>query len=243
MKILKSLVLFVIVITFYSCMQTIIWDEGEEAIRTVRTVNYDTIEFRGIFDVLLVQDTTDFVNIFCGENLIHHVRTYQKKRYIEISESSEMNWTRHYKRTFVEMHFTQLSQIYIHEGVSMKSAVPVKSPFLSIRDFSGVSDIEVEIDCSGFALSVSKDNFGIYKISGTAVYTCLEPDGSAHFRTENLVADSCHINHQGIGDCYVNAKRILEGNITGKGRLYYKNYPSLRMNIENNKGKIIPFSN
>jgi hypothetical protein len=241
MKKIKSLALVVIMITLYSCMQTVIWDEGEEAIRTVWTVNYDTIEFRGIFNVLLVQDTTDFVKIFCGENLINHVRTHQTKRYIEISETSEMNWTRSYKRTMVEMHFTQISQIYIHEGISIKSLSPVKSPFLSIRDNSGVSDIDIEIDCSGFALWVSQDNFGVYKISGTAGYTCLEPDGSAHFRTENLVTDSCYVNHLGIGDCYVNAKSILKGSITGKGRLFYKNNPTLRVNIENNAGKIIPF--
>jgi hypothetical protein len=239
---MKLPVIIVLVIACYSCMQTVIWDEGEVAVRTVRTVNYDTIEFRGIFDVLLVQDTIDFVNIFCGENLIDHVRTYQKKRYIEISESSEMNWTRSYKRTLVEMHFTQISQIYIHEGVSIKSLAPVKSPFLSIRDNSGVSDIEIEIDCSGFALWVSRDNFGIYKINGTAGYTCLEPDGSAHFRTENLLTDSCHINHNGIGDCYVNVKRILEGNIAGKGRLLYRNKPSLWLNITNYNGKIIPLA-
>jgi hypothetical protein len=233
--------LSIIGIFLISCSKEVIWDEGKEAIRTVRTVKYDTIEFRGIFDVLLVQDTISFVKIFCGENLINHVRTHQKKRYIEISESSEMNWTRNYKRTFVEMHFTQISQIYIHEGVSLKSSAPVKSSILSIRDFSGVSEVEIEIDCSGFALSVSKDNSGIYKINGTAGYTRLEPDGSAHFRTENLVTDSCHVVHKGIGDCYVNAKRILEGNITGKGRLYYRNNPSLLLNIENNTGKIIPF--
>jgi hypothetical protein len=233
--------LSIIGIFLISCSKEVIWDEGEVAIRTVRTVKYDTIEFRGIFDVLLVQDTIDFVNIFCGENLINHVRTHQKRRYIEISESSEMNWTRNYKRTLVEMHFTQISQIYIHEGVSMKSSAPVKSPFLSIHDYSGVSEIEIEVDCSGFALSVLRDNFGIYKINGTSGYTRLESDGSAHFRTENLVTDSCHINHNGIGDCYVNAKRILEGNITGIGRLFYKNYSSLLVNIENNKGKIIPF--
>jgi hypothetical protein len=241
MKKITSILLFVILITFYSCMQTIIRDEGEETIRTVRTVNYDTIEFRGIFDVLLVQDTVDFVNILCGENLINHVRTFQKNRYIEISESSEMNWSRDYKRTFVEMHFTQISQIYIHEGVSLKSSAPIKSVFLSIRDNSCVSDIDINIDCSGFALAVSKENFGIYKVNGTVGYTCLEPDGSAHFRTENLVTDSCHVTHRGIGDCYINTKRTLEGSITGKGRLFYKNNPSLRVNIQNNHGKIIPF--
>jgi hypothetical protein len=242
MKILKNIVFFVTAITICSCMKTIIWDEGAETTRSVRTVDYDTIEFRGIFDVLLVPDTTNYVNILCGINLIDKVRTFQKRKYIEISETPEMNLTRSYKRTFVEMHFTQISHIFIHEGVHMKSSAPVVSPFLSIWDDSNLSEIDMEIICSGFALSVSPENFGIYKISGTSGYTFLEPDGSAHYQMENLAADSCHVNHKGIGDCYVNVKNVLEGQITGKGRLLYKNNPSLRVNIDNHNGKCIPQS-
>jgi len=239
MKRIKSNLLFVILITFSSCMQRVVWDEGEEVTRMVSTVNYDTIEFRGIFDVLLVQDTTEFVMISSGENLINYVRTHQRKGYIEISETARMNWTRSYKRTFIEMHFTQIHHICIHEGVRMSTSGAVKSPFLSIWDNSGVSETDLEIDCGGFKLSVSDDNFGIYKVRGRAGYTCLEPDGSAHFRMEKLVTDSCHVHHKGIGDCYVNVKRVLEGEISGKGTILYRNYPSLRVNVTTGSGKMV----
>ncbi len=226
-------------VTLFSCMQQVIWEEGEEITRYVRTVDYDTIEFRGIFDVLLVPDTAAFVKITCGENLINYVRTHQKRGYIEVSETGRMNWTRSYKRTFVEMHFSRIHHICIHEGVKMTSKGIVKTPFLSVWDNSGVSETDLKVECTGFKLSVSDDNFGIYRISGNARFTCLEPDGSAHFRMADLVTDSCHISHKGIGDCQVNVTRVLQGEISSTGTVLYKSYPSLLVNLRKGQGRLI----
>jgi hypothetical protein len=239
MKIFRSYIVWMILVAFSSCMQPVIWEEGEEVIRYVRTVDYDTIEFRGIFDVLMVQDTTAFVKITCGENLISYVRTHQRKGYIEVREDDRMNWTRNYKRTFVEMHFTRIHHICIQKGVRMVTSGPLKSQFLSIWDISGISETDLEINCSGFKLSVCGDNSGIYKISGKADYTCLEPHGSAHFMMGNLLTDSCHIQHKGTGDCQVNVTRVLEGEIVGKGTIQYKNYPGLQVNLIPGKGRVI----
>ena len=192
--------------------------------------------------MVLIQDTSEFVKITCGENLINRIRTRQKPGYLEITGYSGANWTRSYQRPLIELHFSQLHNMCIYEGVKMVTQGPVKSGFLSVWDVSNVSELDLEIECSGFQLSVSEDNFGIYRIKGKAAYSFLEPDGSAHFRTESLQTDSSYVNHKGIGDCYVNARKVLEGELYRDGTLFYKNYPELRLKVKNSKGKILPLA-
>ena len=226
-----------------SCSKEVVWSAGEKTSRTVPLNPYGIVKINSNFDVLLVQDTTCFAMITCGKNLIERVKITQEADNIELSEFTDMNWTRSYQRTRIELHFKQLQFIEINDCVKMESKGAWKEPLISLWVNSDLSEMYIQVECNQFKLSVSDDNFGIYRVSGVTGSSCLEPNGSAHFRMENLETDSCHVVHKGIGDCYVNVKRILEGNITAKGRLYFKNNPFLRMNIENKKGKIIPFSN
>jgi hypothetical protein len=233
----------IIAIFLISCSKDMVWEAGKDVTRTVPLNPYSIVKINSIFDVLLVPDTACFAAITCGKNLIERVTITQEADNIELSEFTDMNWTRSYQKTRIELHFRQLQFIEVNDCVTLESRGALKVPLLSLWVNSDLSEVDIQVVCDQFKLSVSEDNFGVYRVSGATGSSCLEPNGSAHYRMEHLETDSCHVVHKGIGDCYVNAKRILEGNITAKGRLYYKNNPFLRMNIENKKGKIIPFSN
>lgn len=240
MKIILKL--SIIAIFLISCSKEIIWNAGEELTLTITLGPFSTVEFNSIFNVLLVQDTCDFVKITCGRNLMDRVHVNQEEDNVEISEYSDMNWTRSYRRTIIELHFKQLQFITINDCVKMESKVPVKGSLISVWVTCDLSELDIRVVSDHFKLSVSEDNFGIYKVSGVTGSSYLEPEGTAHFMMENLETDSCQVLHHGIGDCYVNAKRVLEGKITNRGRLMYKYYPSLRVTIDNNQGTIIPLS-
>jgi hypothetical protein len=226
-----------------SCSKEVVWNAGEKTSRTVSLNPYSIVKINSIFDILLVQDTTCFATITCGKNLIERVKIAQEADNIAISEFTDMNWTRSYQRTRIELHFRQLQFIEINDCVKLESKGTLHGPLLSMWVNSDLSEVDIQVVCDQFKLSVSEDNFGIYKVSGVTGSSCLEPNGSSHYRMENLETDSCHVLHKGIGDCYVNAKRILEGKVTRKGLLVYKFYPSLQVAVENINGKIKPVSN
>ena len=233
------IILFFVV---YSCFRNVIWDAGDEETRQEALSEYHYLDIRSIFDVILVQDTVCFIKITCGTNLIDRVKVSQKSDTLELKEMTDMNWTRSYRRTLIELHFNRLRHIHIEKGVNITSAIPIISPLFSIWDDSDLSELDLLLDCTDFKLSVSEDNFGIFTIHGKTKSSCLELDGAAHFRTEQLQADSCYIEHKGIGDCYVNAQRVVQGKIFENGRLYYKFYPGISVNVENLHGRLIPLN-
>jgi hypothetical protein len=194
-------------------------------------------------DIRLVQDTVTFARVICGKNLIDRVKVTRKDSLITLYEYSDMNWTRSYRRSLIELHFKEINFITLNNCVNLKSLNTVKSRTLKIWDNSDVSEMDIYIRSDHFSLVVSEKSSGIFQVTGETGSSYLRPGGSTHFRLEAMLTDSCHVEHTGIGDCYVNVKRILEGKIAGKGRVLYTSYPSLTVNISNLKGKLIPLTN
>ena len=239
MMIKKGILICLLPVIMISCFTEENWDAGKEVTRRINLESYQAIEINSVFDILLVQDTADYALVTCGTNLMDNIRIEQSGDRVQLSQNTGMNWARIYKRVVIELHFKTLTAIQINKSSFIETKKTVQSPELFIKDNSPVSETDINIDCTDFHLSVERDNFGIYTVEGTAKNCSLELDGSAHFKTGNLVSDSCYVNHKGIGDCFVNAKRVLSGIIVRTGSLMYYYYPTLKMEIENVNGKII----
>jgi len=226
-----------------SCFKDALWNAGQDESRKINLEEYNTIELNSIFDILLVQDTVNYAVVTCGKNIINNVEINEKNNVLNLSQKTDVNWTRTYKHTLIELHFKLLSSIQINNSVKIESKSPIHSPFLTIQDNGDLSEVNLYINCNNFSMAVSNDNFGIYKIRGSAINSNLTLNGSAHFRTENLVTNSCNFIHNGIGDCYVNTKNFLVGKILRNGKLVYYYYPLLKVQIENKKGNITIINN
>jgi hypothetical protein len=234
----KTLLILSMAMMVISCFKEENWSAGGEVTQKTMLGSFHAIEINSVFDILLVQDTSDFALVTCGKNLIDNVVISQDNDLIRLNQKIGLNWARNYNRTIIELHFKSLSSIQINKSCSIEAISPVQSPELSVHDNSPVSELFLHINCTDFSLSVVRDNFGIYTISGKTRSSMLELDGSAHFKTGNLVSDSCNFIHKGIGDCFVNAKNVLVGKIIRNGSLMYQYYPTLKMQIENKDGKI-----
>jgi hypothetical protein len=235
----NSIILIIFSISLTACLREEYWSAGKEVTKRFDLDDFNYIIVSGQFDVVLVQDTVNYALVTCGKNMLDRVRLIQHPDYLDLQQEPIKNITRSYDRTLLELHFVQLTTIELDNCTRMSSKLPVKCRSLSISDDSRLSELDIAVECTEFRLYVSLLNSGIYKIRGTAQNCGLELQGSAHFRLENLVSDSTCFIHRGIGDCYVNTRRILTGKIESKGALFYRAYPSLQLHIENNNGRIV----
>jgi hypothetical protein len=236
------IVLFLSCIILASCSDEALWDTGPMETKRFDLEDYDIIEMNSIFNVTLVQDSLNFATITCGGNIIEDVKIIQNENVIKLSQKRIRILTRSYEHTRAELHFKNLYAVVINNSVKIETSSVLKVPALIVIDNGELSELDLDVDCHDFNMSVSKNNMGCYRISGSAENSNLLLNGSAHFRTENLVVDSCSFVHNGIGDCYVNAHRILTGKLSGTGSLYYRYYPGLKAEIENSNGRIFATS-
>jgi hypothetical protein len=222
-----------------SCFREVIWESGSPETRRIALGAFNSLECNSSLDIRLVQDTADYALITSGKNLIDRVTVFLKDSLVTLSEETDMNWTRSYRRTLIELHVRELCFITLNNCVTLQSLNTMTSRSLMIWDNSDVSEIDLKVGCDRFCLIVSPLSSGIFKVSGQtgSSYLCIA--GSAHFFLDNLETDYCRIDHKGIGDCSVNVRKVLEGSIEEKGRILYKSYLSLTLRIRNLNGKLV----
>jgi len=234
----KIVLLSIIGFTLTFCSEESHWNAGPEVTRKTGLGAFHTIEVNGVFDILLVPDSVNHALVTCGINDIDDVKLITTDGVLKLAQQTVMNWTSSYQHTLIELHFTGLTYVVINSSAKIGSSDTIRCPEFSVQDNTLLSELDLKVNCGLFRLTVPGENFGIYQVRGRALKSVFHLSGSAHFRTKDLVTDSCDFFHSGIGDCYINARRILKGRITRSGRVYYKNYPMLSLQIENKDGRI-----
>lgn len=233
------LILIPVCFVFSSCLREVVWESGPAETRRVPLEAFSRMECNSVMDIRLVQDTVEYALITSGKNLIDRVTVSLKDSIVSLSEETDMNWTRSYRRTLVELHVRELRSITLNDCVNLQSLNMITSRTIMIWDNSDVSELDLKADCDLFSLMVSALSSGIYKVSGHTGRSILGSAGSAHFFLENLETDYCRVDHKSTGDCSVNVRKVLEGNIDGKGRILYKSYLSLLLLVRNINGKLV----
>jgi hypothetical protein len=214
-------------------------DEGAWVEKKIELKDFSTVVFNDIFDILLVQDTVNYVIASSGENLIGNILFTENNGVLEFWQKAETNWNRSYRHTYLELHFENLNNVFVKNCINLKSADTLLLQNFAIDDHSELSEIDIKINCDNLSMAVYGENCGIYKVSGNAQNCALQLEGSAHFITDDLTVDSAYVLHNGIGDCFVNASKKLYGKILLDGVLKYKNHKGLDVNIQNKIGQLI----
>jgi hypothetical protein len=88
-------------------------------------------------------------------------------------------------------------------------------------------------------LGLSALNIGTYKFSGYASYFNFSCVNLASIEAYNLETDSTYVNTTSIGDCEVNATRVLNVFINSIGGVRYKGDPSIVRATISGSGKLI----
>ncbi len=90
---------------------------------------------------------------------------------------------------------------------------------------------------------MSEDNFGKFVVRGKTINAYLWACGSSFVYANELQAQNCTVQNEGIGDIYVNVSNILTGSINSTGNVYYYGQPVV-INIQtlSSTGKLIPLN-
>lgn len=216
-----------LLLMFTSCNKAL-FDAGD-TVTTIKVVNepFTTIDIENIFDITLVNDTVNKVEVTCGENLQSYVSVNVKDGILYLDHSVKQNWSRSYEKIKLKVHLTFGPRIDIHEPISLKTEGVFKCDNFTIIDFWKVSEVDVAIDADFCGIYMSSDNFGYFKVKGKAQSADIWGWGSAYVMADELViAGNCHVKQRGMADVYVNVAGQLSVSLEFTGDVYYKGNPS-----------------
>lgn len=198
---------------------TIIKEQREIALDVTNITTEDNI------DIVITQSNEASMYLEGGENLLPYIKTDVSENVLSISSDNRCGMFR--DNTIPITLYISLPNIvridYTGQG-DIISANKLDLDFLDIDSKGGTGSftLDVDVDVLEIKQHSGPADFNFRgKVGDMYVYTL----GQGWFYLDNLIANTVHVNHSGIGDVFVNVKDKLSVEMRSKGSVYYLGSP------------------
>lgn len=116
-------------------------------IKETRELEYfNELEIRGDFNVVLVEDTVDFVRVEAGSKLLEQIKTNVEFQRLVIENTLVCNWIRSYKvPKNIELHCSDLERIEIKGTTNLSSKDSLRHDSLYIKLYMNSGRVDLAI--------------------------------------------------------------------------------------------------
>jgi len=218
--------ILLVIFGLFACDDALFDAGSETSHEIVFKEAFSIIRFNNIFEVTIIQDTINKVIFTCGENLQSKVSTQIINGKLILDHSEKSNWSRKYKHIKAEIHLITSMYFEIIAPVNLKTIGILRGKNFILKDYSGVSEFDVNLDVENCNIAIVYDSYGFFKIKGNCINTYIEDYGSAVIRADSLQTINCKVKHLGFADLYVNASKKLNVSLEYTGNVYYTGNPS-----------------
>lgn len=226
----KFVVILISLLLLFGCEPINNWDGAEAVVRKLEFKNtIEHLKVNNTFEIILVQDTVSYLNIICSEKLQSKVAARIDKNTLLLDNSIKNLWLNGYEKVRLELHVPSIPAINIYKPCKIESRGVIKSDMFYLVDWGNFTDCNVSVDVRLVSIHTSGDSFGSYVVKGRSLKADLTCRGSANYKFENLITDSCYIWQKSIMDMTIIVNSDLEVRIDSKGNVLYKGDPTVRL--------------
>lgn len=177
----------------------------------------------------LVQDSSTFMVVRGGKNLINHVEAEMVDNMLEIKNQNKCSFLRSYKKKInVELHVDVLDKIHFEgsQPLYCKNQLVQDYLVLVIRDGAGRVNLNINANSLSTIVTNGWGNFDLY---GSVNYLRVETNSSGFGTTEHIaISDSLHVVANSSELLKVKADNIVfRAQTKNFGDIWYTGHPSL----------------
>lgn len=210
-KILFSSMISLILLT--SCTDDKITGSGKLITETREVSEFTSINSEGVFEINIVENETQSVEVTADDNIIHNVQTTVSGKELSLYLKGDS-----------------------YENITLKSNIEVVG--LNGISNSGVGDINADGIKNEGSFRVINSGTADISINGESTNLDIMNEGTGDFKGFSFEVNSCEIENVGSGDIEVNCSESLDITITGSGDVYYKGYPTINVKVSGS-GKVV----
>lgn len=229
----KSSLVFVLLVLVYSCKKsedrTCFKKWGKDAIREVSLPYFEKLEVYEQMEVVLIQDSTNKLVIKGGENVISFIDfEVSAEKKLVLRNKNKCNFLRSYdKKIKVEIHFTELMNIYFEGTEPMYSLDTLTSDYFTLFVRDGAGSVDLTLNSKVINAEVAH-GWGDYSLKGKTDYARIAAKSNGFCNTYGLnVRDSLFVFCQTSSIMKVRADQIpMRVTMINNGIVEYKGIPS-----------------
>jgi hypothetical protein len=219
-KSIKTTVIFItILICFCSCSK--IQGDNEPVIIS-GLGNFKVAKVRGIYNIILVQDTLNMI-VVSGSEHLNSISAGVIDDTLEITDHKNLSLKP--GRNTLEVHFKKLEYLTTYDAVHVTNTDTLNVERFSYDALGEISEAELALNCNYLFLCTSANTLGNIKLSGRANYFSIFNRYGSSIIAPDLKCREVFVTTQSIGNDYVYATDFLQVYIWGPGNIYYRGNP------------------
>ena len=228
---MRSFCLFAILFfLFCSCNKEnapdFIKSTGPDVLENRVVSNFDDIELNDNINLVLVQDTFNWIRIEAGKNLIPKIKTSISDNKLTISNDNRFNWVRSYNRKItVTLGYKSLKHFMYLGSANVYTQNTLVADSFSFETNNGAGFLHFDVNTKYCAFRIHSGAADL-TVTGNTDEVMLYTLGYAPLQAYGLEARISSAHNRNIGKINTSVGEILYATIEGGGNIYYKGNPS-----------------
>lgn len=229
-----QVVLIFLLLSLISCQELLFSDEEE--IREISLGEFRNVSVRGIYNIVLIQDSTDRI-IISGCNKTEKTEAETQNDTLYITDRNRINVKP--GRNTLYLHFTGIEYLETCDPANVTSADTIRTDRFSWDAIGEIAEGNIDIKCSDLLMCTSANTLGTFKFRGEAENCSFFIRYGSILDAGSLKSRSAGITNDSAGDVIVNASEYLTANIWGSGNILYYGDPVTELTEQKGSGRLI----
>jgi hypothetical protein len=239
-KYIKSLFLFLILASIYSCGKNSCPLSSGSNFRESRYVSpFSEIILFDKINLILTEDSTETVSVEAGKNLLAGIQTAVENNVLTIKDQNHCGALRDpADQTNVYISTNHLQKITYYGAGNIRSTNTLQASQFTIDSWIGIGSVRLSLLANQTNAIVRNNNADI-SLTGQSqfVYIYCADVGSVNLL--DFTCASVNIDSRTIKDIFVNVTDSINAHILYKGNVYYKGNPPIVHTVIVNSGRLI----
>jgi hypothetical protein len=189
--------------------------------------NFDTLIFNDPFEVELIQDSSDKIEIIGYEPFVSNIETSYKNNTMTVSKRPAMAWLFPNKnKILLKIHVSHISRIVANETCYIRSVSPLIGNELGLILKSKLNQADLNVQCTTFYFWNNFPCGGTLNLTGSCQelklwnYALMQVDATA------LLANIPRVENDSKGDMHLRCLESIFFKISGEGNIKVYGNPS-----------------
>lgn len=218
----------------FSC-QKVFFNEDEKT-RVIDLGNFYAAEIHGIYNVVLIQDSTNRL-VIKGTNDVSTIDAVASNDTLIIRNSKKLSLNM--EKNTLELHFRNLEYLMTNNPVNVTSMDTIKGDNFKYLALGEIAEVKLLVDCNYFLVVTSANTLGYFHIYGRANRCTLWQRYGSSIFAGTLICKKAEVINGSVGDLYVNASENINVSLLGQGNIYYYGTPLIEIAELKGSGKLI----
>lgn len=233
---MRSYLIYIVLFSSLTISCQKIFFNEEEGTREIPLVDFHDVKINGIYNLVLVQDSTDKL-VIKGKNDIGSIDAITRADTLFIDDNKKRSFNP--DKNSLVLHFTHLNQIEFYGPVKFTNRDTIKADNFTLIAVGEIAEVRLVIKCNSLVVLNNSNTLGYFHLIGKTTEAWFWNRYGSCMYADSLICRNAVVYNESIGDVHINASDNLNAFIRGPGNIGYYGTPVITISEKRGTGNLI----